>query len=64
VDGYTADLKYDPEKKTWQGQRLNANLKFAVADYIIVYIDSGAVILKARSNDKKTTLPYNPQSSE
>ena len=64
VDGYTADLKYDPEKKTWPGQRLNANLKFAAADYIIVYIDSGAVILKARSNDKKTTLPYNPQSSE
>ncbi len=64
VDGYSADLKYDPEKKTWLGQRVNADLKFAGDDYIIVAIDQGAVILKARSNDKKTTLPYNPQSSE
>jgi len=64
VDGYSADLKYDPEKKTWQGQRVNANLKFAGDDYIIVAIDQGAVILSARSNQKKTTLPYNPQNSE
>ncbi len=64
VDGYSADLKYDPEKRTWQGQRVNANLKFAGDDYIIVAIDPGAVILKARSNDKKTTLTYNPQNSE
>ena len=64
VDGYSADLKYDPEKKTWQGQRVNAVLKFAGDDYIIVAIDQGAVILKARSNDKKTTLPYKLQNSE
>jgi hypothetical protein len=64
VDGYTADLKYDLEKKTWSGQRVNASLKFAGDDYIVVYIDQGSVILKARSNDKKTTLPYNPQNSE
>jgi hypothetical protein len=64
VDGYSADLKYDPERKTWQGQRLNASLKFAGDDYIIVAIDPGAVILSARSNQKKTTLPYNPQNSE
>ena len=64
VDGYSADLKYDPEKKTWQGQRVGASLKFAGDDYIIVAIDQGAVILSARSNQKKTTLNYNPQNSE
>ena len=64
VDGYTTDLKCDPEKKTWQGQRLGANLKFAGDDYIIVAIDQNSVVLSARSNQKKTTLPYNPQSSE
>jgi hypothetical protein len=64
VDGYSADLKYDPEKKTWQGQRIGANLKFAGDDYIIVAIDPGAVILSARSNQKKTTLTYNLQNSE
>jgi hypothetical protein len=66
VDGYFADLRYDLEKppRTWQGQRIGANLKFAGDDYIIVAIDPGAVILSARSNQKKTTLTYNPQSSE
>jgi hypothetical protein len=64
VDGYSADLKYDPEKKTWQGQRVGASLKFAGDDYIIVAIDPGAVVLSARSNQKKTTLIYNPQNSE
>jgi hypothetical protein len=66
VDGYSADLKYDLEKlpRTWLGQRIGAGLKFAGDDYIIVAIDRGAVILSARSNQKKTTLTYNPQSSE
>jgi hypothetical protein len=64
VDGYSADLKYDPEKKTWQGQRIGASLKFAGDDYIIVAIDQNSVVLSARSNQKKTTLIYNPQSSD
>ena len=64
VDGYSADLKYDPEKKTWQGQRVGASLKFAGDDFIIIAIDPGAVVLSARSNQKKTTLNYNPQKSE
>ena len=60
TDGYSADLKYDPEGKKWQGQRIGANLKFAVDDNIIVAINQDSVILKARSNDKKTTLTYSP----
>ena len=60
VDGYSADLKYDPEGKKWQGQRVGADLKFAGDDYIIVAIDQDAVILLARSNQKKTTLTYSP----
>jgi hypothetical protein len=66
VDGYSADLKYDLEKppKTWQGQRINANLRFDADDYIIVAIDQNSVVLSARSNQKKTTLTYNPQNSE
>ena len=63
VDGYSADLKYDLEKhRTWTGQRVNANLKFAGDDYIIVAIDQNSVILSARSNQKKTTLTYNPKN--
>lgn len=60
VDGYSADLKYDPEGKKWQAQRLGADLKFNADDYIIVAIDQNSVILLARSNQKKTTLTYSP----
>jgi hypothetical protein len=60
IDGYSADLKYDPEGKKWQGQRKDADLRFAGDDNIIVAINQDSVILRARSNDKKTTLTYSP----
>jgi hypothetical protein len=53
-------LKYDPEGKKWQQQRVGAVLKFADDDYIIVAINQDTVILSARSNQKKTTLTYSP----
>ena len=60
TDAYSADLKYDPEGKKWQGQRIGADLKFAGDDNIIVAINQDTVILLARSNQKKTTLTYSP----
>ena len=60
IDGYSADLKYDPEGKKWQGQRVGADLKFAGDDNIIVAINQDTVILLARSNQKKTALTYSP----
>lgn len=60
TDGYSADLKYDPEGKKWQGQRIGAILKFAGDDNIVVAINQDTVILLARSNQKKTTLTYSP----
>ena len=60
TDSYSADLKYDPEGKKWQGQRTGADLKFAGDDNIIVAINQDTVILLARSNQKKTTLTYSP----
>jgi hypothetical protein len=60
VDGFAADLKYDPEGKKWQGQRVGAVLKFANDDNIIVAINQDSVILLARSNQKKTPLTYSP----
>ena len=60
TDAYSADLKYDPERKTWQGQRIGMDLKFAGDDNIIVAISQDTVILLARSNQKKTTLIYSP----
>jgi len=59
VDAYMADLKYHPEGKSWDGQRVGDDLKFAGDDYIIVAIDQNQVVLSAASNQKKTTLTYN-----
>jgi hypothetical protein len=60
VDGYSADLKYDPENQKWQGRRVGADLKFAGDDYNIVAIHENEVILSAQSNQKRTTLRYAP----
>ncbi|HTY87859.1 MAG TPA: hypothetical protein VMB80_10375 [Candidatus Acidoferrum sp.] len=64
ADGYTADLKYDPENKKWQAQREGSVLKFNFDEYNIVAITPDTVILSARSNQKKTPRPYSPQGSE
>jgi hypothetical protein len=60
VDGYSADLKYDPEGLKWQERRVGADLKFAGEDYNIVAIQQDEVILSAQSNQKRTTLRYAP----
>jgi hypothetical protein len=61
VDAYMTDLKYKPEGKSWQNQRVGDDLKFAGDDYIIVAISRNEVVLSAQSNQKKTTLHYKPQ---
>jgi len=64
VDGYTADLKYDPEPKNTSvnaaGLRAGADLKFADDEYNIIAIDKNDVILLAQSNQKHYTLRYAP----
>jgi len=66
VDGYTADLKYDPERKTWLGVRAGVAPKppmiVAGEEYIIVAITKNEVVLSAKLNNKKTSIPYNPGS--
>jgi hypothetical protein len=61
VDGYMADLKYDPESKKWLNQRVGSSLKFGDDEYNIVAINQNEVVLSAKSNQKKTTLTYNSQ---
>jgi len=66
VDGYTADLKYEPERKTWSGVRAGVPPKppimVAGEEYIIVAITKNEVVLSAKLNNKKTSIPYNPGS--
>jgi ribosome maturation factor RimP len=56
VDGYTVDLKYDLEKKTWNNQRVNSALRFGNEDYIIVAITKNEIVVLAKSNQKKTPI--------
>jgi len=66
VDGYTADLKYDPERKTWSAVRAGVTPRppiiVAGEEYIIVAITKNEVVLSAKLNNKKTSIPYNPGS--
>jgi hypothetical protein len=55
VDGYMADLRYDPEKKNWPDKRVGAVLPFNGEDYKIVAINSHEVVLSA-PNQKKWTI--------
>jgi hypothetical protein len=60
LDSYSADLKYDPEKRVFSGRRVGQTISFNGDDYNIVAITADAVILSAQSNQKKTTLRYPP----
>jgi hypothetical protein len=56
VDGYTADLRYDPEKKNWTHQRVGARLTFNGEEYNIVAINQNEVVLSAKVNGKKWAI--------
>ena len=60
VESYQADLTYPPENKHWNNQRVGATLKFYNNNYNVVVIDQNEVVISAESNQKRTTLPYQP----
>jgi hypothetical protein len=62
VDGYMADLRYDPEKKNWPDKRVGAVLPFNGEDYKIVAINASEVVLSA-PNQKKWTIRYSQQAA-
>jgi hypothetical protein len=57
VEGYTVDLKYDLEKKTWTNQRVGSVLRFGNEEYNIVAITKNEIVVLAKSNQKKTPIP-------
>ena len=66
VDGYSADLRYDPEKGVWLARRVNDKINFAGDEFTVVSINLIAtnqfeVILSAKSTGKKTTVRYNSE---
>ena len=59
VDGYTADLHYDLEKKAWGNRRVGSQVSFNGEDYNIVAINQNEVVLSAKVNGKKWTIRAN-----
>ena len=65
VDAYTADFRYDPEKKVFHGLRAvgspsETNVSFGGTDYVVVDVNKNELILADQSNQKKTSLPFSP----
>ena len=60
VDGYSADFRYDPEKKVFHGKRAGDRVAFGGADYVVVDVNQDELILSDQSNQKKTSLPFVP----
>lgn len=56
IDGYTADIRYPPENRSWEDQRVGGLLRFAGEEYNIVAINKNEVVLSAKSNGKKWTI--------
>lgn len=56
TDGYTVDLRYDPERKSWREKRVGDSISFGGEEYNIVAIDENEVVLSAKSNQKKWTV--------
>jgi hypothetical protein len=63
IDGYMADLKYDPEKQSWNNCRVGRALRFNGEDYNVVAISSNEVVLSAKSNQKKWPIQFNPTTA-
>lgn len=60
ADAYEADIKYDPENKSWTRCRVLRQLPFAGDVYTIVDINPREVVISAQSNQRKWSLPYTP----
>jgi len=59
TNGYSADLSFPLEKKTWKDVRVQQPLIFGGDTNIVVDINPNEVLLRAVSNEKTTTIPYN-----
>jgi hypothetical protein len=60
IDGYTVDFRYDPERKAFAGKRVGDIVSFGGVDYSIDKITANELILMDQSNQKKTSLSFNP----
>ena len=60
IDAYSADFKYDLERKIFPRRRAGDKVAFNGTDYVVSDINANEVILTDQTNQKKTSLPFTP----
>ena len=60
TDSYSADFRYDPERKSFRAKRIGDRISFGGVDYAVVEVNQNELILEDQSNQKKTSLPFAP----
>jgi hypothetical protein len=60
IDGYIADVRYDPENRKFPHCRVGSALAFGGEEYNVVAIAPNEVVISAKSNQKKWTIKNNP----
>jgi len=60
VDAYSADFRYDPERKTFRARRVGDKVSFGGTDYVVADVNQNELILTDQTNQKKTSLPFTP----
>lgn len=60
LEGYSADLRYDVENKTFNDQRVGNTISFGGDSYKIIAITENEVRVQANSNQKQTTIRRKP----
>ncbi|NGO40036.1 hypothetical protein G4L39_11630 [Limisphaera ngatamarikiensis] len=56
VEGYVADIRYDPEKRVFSGRRVGDRITLAGEDYNVVAITDEEVVVSHRLTGKKFTI--------
>lgn len=60
TDGYSADFRYDPEKKSFRLKRAGDKVSFNGTDFLVDDVKLNELILQDQSNQKKTSRPFAP----
>jgi hypothetical protein len=60
VDAYSADFRYEPEKKAFRGKRTGDKVSFNGTEFTVDDVNADELVLQDQSNQKKTALRFTP----
>ena len=58
TNGYKADMIYPPLNKAFRELRIDSKISLESEDYKVVGISASNVVVSAKSNDKRTSIPF------